>query len=273
MDIQDIKKSNAYYERLFSEQKSFELPNLDVNNVLFRASQVGDLMGIKGLGKTGEKRARHTYLSYKYGREKEFKSKYTDKGIAVEDHIIGMLSQIDNVEYTKNEVRINNEFFTGECDIITDNKVIDVKASYDVFTFDDSCCDYSSNYEYQLRVYMALYGVKTAELVYMLVDAPYSVILKALEVESYKHGGETPEYIQVSIIKNLVFTQENFTRFVNLQVLGGDKITDALIDTFVPIPIKERVVRYQFTHDENIYSSMVDRVKLARHYLKTHYKL
>ena len=244
----------------------------NINDIVFRASSVGDLMGVKGLGKTGEKLARYTYLSYKYGREKEFTSKYTDKGILVESESIEQLSQIDNFDYQKNELRIYNAYFTGECDIVTDSKVIDIKNSWDIFTFDDAIRDFNPKYEYQLRAYMDLYNVPYAELVYMLMDAPDEVILKELEKESYKHPDrETPEFIEVQIIKNMVFSHANFTRLIDLRALGGDKLSDMAIDSFIEIPINERVKRYQFKVDVDIEHEMQNRVLMAREYLKQTY--
>jgi len=246
---------------------------INIEEIVFRASSIGDLMGVKGLGKTGEKKARYTYLSYKYGREKQFNSKYTEKGTIVEKELIDLLSKIDNVEYQKNDVRMYNQFFTGECDIITKDKVIDVKGSWDIYTFDDSVNAYNTDYEYQLRVYMDLYQVNNAELIYILYDAPDEVILKELEKESYKHSDrETPEFIEVEILKNMIFTQNNFNRFIELRALGGDELTDLAIKSFIEIPFEERIVRYSFSHDKNILSKIKERVKEAREYLKVKFK-
>ena len=246
---------------------------INIDEIVFRASSIGDLMGVKGLGKTGEKKARYTYLSYKYGREKQFNSKYTEKGTIVEKELIELLSRIDNVDYQKNDVRMYNEFFTGECDIITTDKVIDVKGSWDIYTFDDSVNAYNTDYEYQLRVYMDLYKVNNAELIYILYDAPDEVILKELERESYKHADrETPEFIEVEILKNMIFTQSNFNRFVELRALGGDELTDLAINSFIEIPIEERILRYTFKSDKDILSKIKERVSEARSYLKTKYK-
>ena len=166
-----------------------------------------------------------------------------------------------------------SEYFTGECDIITTDKVIDVKGSWDIFTFDDAVNAYNTDYEYQLRVYMDLYKVNNAELIYILYDAPDEVILKELEKESYKHPDrETPEFIEVEILKNMIFTQSNFNRFVELRALGGDELTDLSINSFIEIPIEERIVRYTFKSDKDILSKIKGRVNDARAYLKTKYK-
>ena len=163
-------------------------------------------------------------------------------------------------------------FFTGEPDIINGFKVIDIKNSWDIFTFFDAVAAYSEGYEWQLRTYMKLFGCTSAELVYTLNDAPDVLILKALESESYKHPDrETPEWREVQIVQSMVFTQENFDRFINIRGWGGDEFTDKLIEYFIPIPENERMCRYQFKCDDDKVKFMQSRVVDARNYLKRLY--
>ena len=65
-----------------------------------------EIMGVKGLGKTGENYLKKWYLSKKYNRKQEWYSKFVDKGLAVEYKGIQMLSDLQGVELTKNEFRI-----------------------------------------------------------------------------------------------------------------------------------------------------------------------
>jgi len=118
--------------------------NLSIDDVLFRASSIGDLCGVKGLGKTGEKRARYTYLEYKTGRTKEFTSQQTEKGTKTEPISIDLINKKFDTNYTKNETRLSDEYFTGECDIYDESTstIIDVKGSFDVFTHDDNVAGY-----------------------------------------------------------------------------------------------------------------------------------
>ncbi len=244
---------------------------VNIDEIIFRASQIGELCGVKGLGKTGEKLARKVYLEHKYGRIKSFTSKCTDKGTQVEDSSIKELSDYLQKDFTKNEVRITNEFFTGECDIYDglDDTILDVKNSWDLFTFDDAKHDINKDYVYQGRVYMDLYKCSKFKLVHMLSDAPDAMILKALEIESYK--GEVPEWREVQILTDMVYTQENFERFINIRGLGGDEFTDKLINSFVSIPIEERIFIREFLADENTLKFMQSRVTEAREYLKQIY--
>lgn len=245
---------------------------IKIDDIVFRASAIGQLMGVKGIGKTGEKLARYTYLQYKYGRTKDFTSKYTDKGTSVEPESIKTLSRIDGIEYEKNEVRMHNDFFTGECDILVkEKKVTDIKNAWDLFTFDDHLAGHDIDNEYQVRVYMNLYNVPQSEVVYMLNDAPEELILKEVEIESYKHKDrETPDYIVAQLLKNMIFSSREFyDYYCNLFALGGDSLTDKIMNSFIEIPQQDRVKRYLFDHDEAILDKIKQRVIDARNYLKS----
>jgi hypothetical protein len=106
-------------------------------------------------------------------------------------------------------------------------------------------------------------------LIYILSDAPDEMVLKSLEIENYK--GDVPEWREVQILTDMIFTQENFDRFINIRGLGGDEFTDKLINRFVPIPIEDRICIREFTaHDETL-KFMQSRVIEMRNYLKTIY--
>jgi hypothetical protein len=247
-----------------------------IDNIIFRSSQAGGLMGVKGLGATGEKLAINVYLEYKYGRVKEFSSKYTDKGTKNESLSIQSYNEIYQTNYVKNEVRLFNDFITGECDVDDENKdtVLDIKNSWDLFTFHEAKTKTEANklYEWQGQCYMELYNRCNFKLVYMLTDAPDEIVLKELERESYKHfGGETPEWREVQIINSMIFDKTNFERFINIRGLGGDELTDKLIDSFVHIPIEERVHIKRFERDKAKYLQLTKRITEARDFLKTIY--
>lgn len=243
---------------------------INIDEIVFRASSIGDLCGVKGLGKTGEKRARYTYLENLTGRKKEFTSKQTEKGNLTEPLSIIEISQLLGRELNKNEIRLYDEYFTGECDIddVEDDCIIDVKGSFDIFTDSDNRAAFNEDHELQLRVYMRLYKRSKAKLIYVLNDAPYEMVLKAIERENYEWPGmETPEWRQVQIITNMVYTHESFNRLINNIGLGNDDLTDRLIDLFIEIPIEDRIKIYEFTHDQSKEDFIISRVIAARTYL------
>jgi hypothetical protein len=244
-----------------------------IDELIFRSSSVNDLCGKSGLGVTGEKLAIYNYLESKYGRRKEITNKYFEKGIECEPQAIKSLSEIENKSYSKNEVRLYNSFITGECDIDNDqeDEIIDIKNAWDLFTFHDSKTANVAKYETQGQCYMELYNRSKFRLIHMLEDAPDKIILAALEKESYKHNGETPEWIEVEILKNYIYTKDNFFRFLNIRGLGGDELTEKCINSFIEIPQKERISIKTFKRDKIYYEFITKRILLAREFLKKTY--
>jgi hypothetical protein len=245
---------------------------MKASEILFRCHSIGDFMGVKGFGETGKKTARYTFLEYIYGRKKDIDSKYLKKGILCEEASFKLAKSVLNLDLIKNEERKENEFLTGECDTFNDEMVVDFKNSWDVFTFSDSTSKLNTNYEWQLRAYMELYNRDKAQLIYTLVDAPDEMVLEALEKESYKYPErDTPEFIEVELIKQMVFSKNSFERIVNNRGLGGDKLTDLAINSFIEIPEKERIFVYTFLRDASKYNLIIERIKEARIYLASLY--
>lgn len=246
---------------------------MNIDNILFRSHSIGDLMGVKGLGDTGKKRARYTYIEYKYGRRKSIKSKYLEKGIACEDASLQMVGDYLDMVLVKNEERKENDFITGECDTLTERHVIDVKNAWDIFTYSDSTAKLNTDYEWQLRCYMELYNRDYSILAYTLNDAPEEMVLDALYYESRKYKDEEcPEWIQVELIKSMIFTQKGFEYYINMRSLGGDELTDKAIDRFIEIPEHERIHIWEFERNKVFYGHIENRVTEARNYLKTIYE-
>lgn len=112
-----------------------------------------------------------------YGYRKEIKSKYLEKGIMMEDEAISKaIEWLDLPFVLKNEQSFEDEFFTGTPDIVTDTEVLDIKCSWDAFSFplfEDEIP--TKDYFYQLQVYMHLTGRKAARLVYVLTNTPESI--------------------------------------------------------------------------------------------------
>ena len=141
-----------------------------------RCSAIGQIMAnsrTKGqLSKTAQTYAQEWLKEQIYGRRKDISSKYLDKGNSVEDESIEFLTANSDYGFlVKNEEYFENDFLTGTPDIITSEEVIDMKNSWDCFTFPlffDAIPN--KDYFYQLQGYMALTGLKKAKLVYTLMN-------------------------------------------------------------------------------------------------------
>ena len=102
-----------------------------------------------------------------YGRRKEIKSKYLDKGNEVEDASIEFLNSQLLTDYVKNEEFFESDFMTGTPDI---------------------------DYYYQLQGYMELCNKDDAMLVYCLMDSPDHLIEGEAKSKAYKLGGHWEDY-------------------------------------------------------------------------------
>lgn len=148
----------------------------------FRASSLGDIMTAPrskdetlsvGAKTCIEKLAKQ----FVYGYDEVISSKYTDKGLQVEDQSIELYNAVFFTNYKKNTERKTNDWITGECDIITPAKITDIKSSWSLATFPATVlAGRDKVYEWQLRAYMWLWDVDESEIAYCLVNTPDELI-------------------------------------------------------------------------------------------------
>lgn len=156
------------------------------NDLLVRCSELSKIMT---KSRTKSNPLSDTTMTYVRQKAKEFyfnyrteiKSKYLEKGIRNEDTAIKMLSDVYFNNYTKNEVRNNNGWLTGECDIITSNLIIDIKCSWNLDTFPAFLEEavkgvIKSGYDWQLRGYMLLYNINFSKVAYCLTNTPEDLL-------------------------------------------------------------------------------------------------
>jgi hypothetical protein len=217
-----------------------------------RCSQIGKIITMpkskaaKEAGElsSGAKTYCETWLKEQlYSRRKEFSSKYTQKGNEVEDNNIDFVAEFyDYGMLAKNEEYYTNEFLTGTPDVITKDTVIDIKSSWDCFTFPLFDTDIpNSDYYWQLQGYMALTGLNKASLIYVLSDTPMHLI----EKEAYfycKNNGY--DELDMDILKE----------FVNKM-------------TYSKIYNKLRVKRFDIEKDEKAIKLIENRVLACRNYI------
>jgi len=156
-----------------------------------RASASGKLMTKSrskdgALSKTALSYVQDWYKEQIYGVKKNIDNKYLRKGISVEDNAIEYAaSELGWLFAEKNEEYFEDSHFCGTPDVILDDTIIDIKSSWDCFTFplfEDEIPN--KDYYYQLQTYMALTGLKKAQLVYVLMDTPESIERDAVSYES-----------------------------------------------------------------------------------------
>jgi len=112
-----------------------------------------------------------------YGYNVELNNKYINKGNLQENDSIALFNSVMFSNYSKNTERLNNEWLTGEADIVLDDQIIDIKTSWSLETFPATSEEgINKLYEWQLRAYMMLYDKNYASLVYCMVSTDPSLL-------------------------------------------------------------------------------------------------
>ena len=217
------------------------------NELLFRCSSLGKLMTeprtkSEVLSETAKTYIQDLFKERELGIFKDFSSRYTDKGIENEDEAIQMASEVLNWEFvTKNETRFNNEWLTGEPDVLTETLLADIKCSWNGSTFpmfDDKLKN--KDYYWQLQGYMFLTGMDKAELVYCLMNTPHQIVEDEVRRAHWKAG--------------LIDEDLDLREAVQSQ------------HTFDHLPNNLRVKRFIIRKDEEAIEKIKEKVELAREY-------
>jgi len=126
------------------------------------------------LSKTSETFVQNWLKESIYGHRKEFSSKQTEKGINLEDEgIDSAISWLDLPFVLKNEKSFEDEYFTGTPDLILEDEVLDIKLSWDAFTFPLFETELpTKDYFYQMQVYLHFTRKKKGRVVYVLLNTP-----------------------------------------------------------------------------------------------------
>ncbi len=215
--------------------------------MIVRCSSLGKLMTdprtkSEVLSETAKTYIQEVFKEKELGIYKDFSSRYTDKGIQMEDQAIQFASEVLNWEFVvKNETRFNNEWLTGEPDICTDNLLADIKCSWNGSTFPmfDSTLK-NKDYYWQLQGYMMLTGHDTSELVYCLMNTPFEIVEDEVRREHWKL-----HLIDEDLdVRNAVQLSHNFDQ----------------------IPNELRIKRFIVQKDEEAQAKIIERVKEARQY-------
>lgn len=177
-----------------------------------------------------------------YRRKKQFSNKYTEKGLIVEDNSLDFVAEhLKLGMLIKNEDSFEDENMTGTPDAVANDFIIDVKNSWDCFTFPLFEDKINASYFWQGQVYMHLTGRKKFKLVYTLMNTPVNLIEREARNYSFKNGYGEPD-------------QEMYDKF------------EAQM-TYDDIPNKHRIKVYEFDYDEGCIRAIESRVKHCRIYI------
>jgi len=169
---------------------------INTDEILFRCSSLGHLMTepkskSETLSETTKNHLVDVWIRHKYNRKELITSKYMEKGVMVEEDAMTLYSRFRKQYYVKNEKMLTDDFIKGIPDIITEKTVIDLKSSWDIFTFFRTKQKaVEKMYYWQLQGYMSLTGKENARLAYCLVNTPQVLIDDEIHRLQYKHLSE-----------------------------------------------------------------------------------
>jgi hypothetical protein len=203
------------------------------------------------------------YIRIKYGRKYDIKSKYIKKGLAVEEDNITLYSRLKKRFFKKNTDRLANDFIEGEPDLFEGEDIlnalliIDVKSSWDIFTFYDSVMDMvtdgiNPDYQFQLLGYMALTGAKGAKLAYGLINTPDALVDKEKSSLLFELGG----YLAITGNDEKEAVYNDGCAAIEHRMKYDD------------IPIEERLIEIHIDRNEEHIEQIYRKVEKCREYLK-----
>lgn len=171
-----------------------------------RASKCSEIMtndrSGKEMGETAKSYCNDWLISQLYGKKKEINSKYLERGITSEQDGIDFIADYYNYGILlKNETQFENDYITGTPDVILKDKIIDVKCSWDCFTFPLLADNYPKTYYWQAQCYMILTGIKYYELIYVLLDLPINLIEHEAWNYARANGYDSPDDYIFDLIK------------------------------------------------------------------------
>ena len=244
----------------------------NADQIKFRCSSLGHLITeprskSEAISETTKAHLADVYVTEVYGRENDIENKYIAKGNQVEEDSMTLYSRVNKEFFTKNVKQLSNDYIKGTPDMFSnasmlnfievngvwqwdgmphDAKVIDLKSSWDIFTYYRTRSKgIKKLYYWQLMGYIALTGAQSATLAYCLVDTPDTLLNDEKRKLHWKMGlidDNHPDFIEAC---------------EEIDKLG--KYDD--------IPLKDRVYTIHVDRNESDINRIYQRVMEAREWM------
>ena len=208
-----------------------------------RASKGSVLLQTGKMGAGTKTYVQEWLISELTGKKKRIDSKYLKSGIEREPASLARASKYFGVELKKNTTQLENDFFTGEFDAKTTDTVIDVKSSWDAFTFPLFETEPDKGYVRQLQIYMDLMGFKKASLAYCLENGTEEMIESLSWKIAKEAGADEPDISHWEQAEN----ELNYDH----------------------LPENMRIKVFSFERDEGLIENMKQAVLDCRKYIET----
>lgn len=197
------------------------------------------------LSKTAKTFLIRRYVIEKYYRDYEATPLQLVKGIKAETNSLQFYCSVTGEKHKKNKKKYENDFLIGTPDVVEDDLVIEVKSSWDIFTYLKNVNnDVNIQYYWQLQGYLSITGKKNAELVYCLVSTPDEII----EEEYARIFAKNPSISDTNKRKELYDSL-----YFNMR--------------FDDIPKEERILRFTVERNDRDIDRIHKKVKQCREFL------
>lgn len=231
------------YDQMNKETKTAAKLLVQLNKNQETIAKVKDKIHIPNLSDTCKTHLCDIYTVVTTGRTSDIKTKYFEKGILMEEDNITLYSLFTNTYHKKNIVRINNDYLTGEMDIEDEEKIIDIKTNWNVFTFNRVIArPIKPHYHWQLDGYMWLWDKQKGRLAYCLSNTPEKLIKMEEKRLLYDFIGTDEDY--VAACQELKF-----------------------LHTYDDLPIERRVRVFDVDRDDNRIERVKSRIDECREFL------
>jgi len=219
------------------------------DNYKFRCSSLGKIMTPARskkdvLSQTAKSYLKEVFIKEVYGREKDIYSEEMEKGNYTEQDSLTLIQHhYDNGLILKNQETVENEYIIGTPDIVTEDRIVDAKSSWDIWTFFNADGN-NKDYEWQLKGYMMLKEKRKADLCYCLNNTPDWMMVSEKTRQMYRRhiedGSQDMLDMEARIEKNMIYDD---------------------------IPEKERIKVFSFELTDEDIENIKSKVIEARKYL------
>lgn len=172
------------------------------------------------------------------------------KGFALEQDGIRLISKIDNIEYSKEKDLMSNDYLIGVCDVVHpyEDKIIEIKTSWNASNYMKNRRDgfkLPTEIWAQMQGYLNLYKKSEGDICYVLVNTPNHLIEQEFAnlFKKYTYGEITREKYDEGCYKLEDFFDYN------------------------KIPEKKRVIRFNIKQSPLYMERVKSKVEMARLWL------
>lgn len=225
-----------------------------------RASKANSIMATPRLKSETLSQGCKTYceswlIENMFNRKEHIHSKYIDKGNETEEESFNLMVKVLKLHmFYKNTERREDDYKTGEPDVLFNDYIIDNKSSYSLKTFPIFERKLNPDYFAQMQVYMDLFDLPKAKVVYTLNNTPINILEREIK---WLNNDDEKQIVAMNHVFTTKYWEEIKERFFP---------TAKKID-FTSIEDVRRVKVFDVDRDKDFINNVHIKVKGCREYI------